>query len=226
VSAKNVTDVQVRGSRDGAAEEGILGPPRFLETVKLQDGRYRLVDLHQGRMAGTWREAFGSEPGFRLEDVLPPPPDGGLYRARVRYPGPDGRALVTLHSYAFPRIETLRLVSDPGVDYRMKLLDRSALDALKASCGASDFILVREGGLTDASMANLVFEGDGGLFTPDGCLLRGVKRESLLKSGRVSMRRIGPRELGLFRKVYFVNAMIDLEDDVSVPVWRILPFLA
>jgi 4-amino-4-deoxychorismate lyase len=191
--------------------------------VKLRGGEYRHLRLHQARLERTWREAFGGAPGFRLSDFLPTPPDGGLYRARLSYPGPEGPPTATLHPYSFPSLETLKLVPDPGVDYRFKLLDRSALDALKASCGASDFVLVRDGGLTDSSIANLVFEGDGGFFTPEGFLLRGVKWESLLESGRVGVRRIGPESLGLYRKAYFVNAMIDLEDDVSVPVSEILP---
>ncbi|MDR1039940.1 MAG: hypothetical protein LBR80_07190 [Deltaproteobacteria bacterium] len=199
------------------------GPQCFLETVKLQGRRYRLLDLHQARFERTWRVAFGEAPGFRLSDSLPEPPDDGLYRARAVYPGPDGIPVWTLWPYVFPRLETLRLARDTGVDYSSKLLDRSALDAIKASCGATDFILVRDGGLTDSSIANLVFEGDGGFFTPDGCLLAGVKRESLLASGRIRERFIGPESLGLYRKVYFVNAMIDLEDDVSVPTDRILP---
>ncbi|MDR1082069.1 MAG: branched-chain amino acid aminotransferase [Deltaproteobacteria bacterium] len=215
------SDPMGKGGAGSLGAEGGFGPPRFLETVKLQDGRYRLLELHQRRLARTWTEAFGREPGFRLADVLPPPPDGGLYRARVRYPGPDVVPTVTLHDYAFPCPETLRLVRDPGLDYRLKFFDRTAIDALKASCGASDFILVRDGGLTDTSIANLVFEGEGGLFTPHGCLLAGVKRESLLMSGRISARRIGPEDLGMYRKVFLVNAMIDLEDDVSVPTGRI-----
>jgi 4-amino-4-deoxychorismate lyase len=190
--------------------------------VKLLDGEYRLLELHQRRLERTWKAAFGSAPGFRLADFLPQPPDCGLYRARAVYPGPDGPPVVTLHAYTFPRPATLRLVGDPGIDYRYKLLDRGALDAMKASCGASDFIVVRDGGLTDCSIANLVFEATDGLFTPEGCLLEGVKRESLLASGRVSVRRIGPGDLRGYRKVLLVNAMIDLEDDVSVPASGIL----
>jgi 4-amino-4-deoxychorismate lyase len=204
-------------------EGGGLGPPLFLETIKLQGGVYRLLDLHRRRMARTWRAAFGEEPGFRLEDALPPPPDSGLYRARACFPGPQGPPVVSLHPYSYPRPDTLRLVRDPGLDYRFKLLDRSALDSLRASCGASDFILVRGGGLTDCSIANLVFESREGLFTPEGCLLDGVKRESLLSRGIVRARRIGPGDLGLYRKVLLVNAMIELEDDVSVPMEGILP---
>jgi 4-amino-4-deoxychorismate lyase len=200
-----------------------FGPPLFLETIKLQGGSYRLLDLHQRRLERAWSARFGEPPGFLLEEHLPKPPGPGLFRARAVYPGPLGPPVATLHPYSFPSPSTLKLTEDPGISYSDKLLDRKAIDDLKASCGASDFILVRNGSLTDSSIANLVFEAEDGLFTPDECLLAGVKRESLLASGRVKACRIGPESLPRYSKAYFVNAMIDLEDDVSVLVADILP---
>ncbi|MDR2404967.1 MAG: hypothetical protein LBE27_01180, partial [Deltaproteobacteria bacterium] len=49
-------------------------------------------------------------------------------------------------------------------------------------------------------------------------LLKGVKRQSLLDKGIISKRRITPDNLGDFQKVFFINAMIDLEDDISVTI--------
>jgi 4-amino-4-deoxychorismate lyase len=193
----------------------------FLESIKVKGGNYFNLEGHSRRIERTCRNFFGSPPGFSLSLVLPPAPSEGLFKARVIY----SKVLrsVELEPYFFPEIKKAILVRADGVSYPWKYLNRGVFTGLKANAEADEIIIVKNGLLSDSSRANLVFENSEGLFTPESPLLKGVKREELMGQGRLAARRIGPDQLGLYRKIYFVNAMIDLEDNVSIPLSSLLP---
>ncbi|MDR2338753.1 MAG: aminotransferase class IV [Deltaproteobacteria bacterium] len=197
------------------------GPPLFLESVKAKDGLYHNVPYHEKRM----RRALASVNlalGSPLGGMLPKPPSEGLFKARVIYPLPDGGASVELVPYSIPAMDTLQAVDAPGLSYPHKYLDRAALTALKEGSPASEIIICVGGRVTDATIANLVLECPSGLYTPERPLLLGTKREGLLKGGIVKEADIRVSDLGDFERVFLVNAMLDLEDDVSVPMGRVL----
>jgi 4-amino-4-deoxychorismate lyase len=125
--------------------------------------------------------------------------------------------------YQAKKPRTLELVLADRIDYGHKYLDRMALNDLKAKSQADDIIMVQEGLVTDSTIANLVFENKDGLFTPLKCLLPGVKREALLKSGQILPKTIKVTDLSQYSKVFLINAMIDLEDEVCVSNENIIP---
>jgi 4-amino-4-deoxychorismate lyase len=194
--------------------------PLFLESVKALGGEYHNLGLHQARINRASR-AYGLE-GFVLADILPKPPPKGLFKLRLLWPFPPGGARFEFVPYQFPKLDALRLIEHPGASYPHKYIDRRALSALKAVCGASDFILTQNGLVTDSSVANLVFQNGDGLFTPDSFLLPGVKRAALLRRGAVRERRITAQDISSYDKVFFINAMIDIEDGVSLPADKII----
>ncbi len=111
------------------------------------------------------------------------------------------------------------------IDYRFKSADRTALDALALaarSANCDDAIIIKDGFVTDSSYANLVFLGDGGLWTPATFLLNGTKRRSLLASGAVRERKIRAADIRRFGRVIFVNAMLDISDNVGADIENIV----
>ncbi|MDR2198210.1 MAG: aminotransferase class IV [Deltaproteobacteria bacterium] len=189
--------------------------PIFLESVKAKDGVYFNLELHEKRIYRSFG-SLGRKPDFSLSKILPEPPSRGLFKARVLYPADPPRT--TIEPYGFPRLDSLALMEDDGMEYPLKFLDRSRIRRLKESCPASDFILCVKGFVTDSSIANLVFENGDGLFTPATFLLPGTKREFLLRRGVAREAEIRKEDLKNYSKAYFINAMIDIEDDVSVPL--------
>jgi 4-amino-4-deoxychorismate lyase len=205
-----------------AAEDRLAdAEPILLETIKLKDGVYYNLRRHSERIKAAYRVALRRAPDFALQDVLPEPNGPGLYRVRISYPC-GSTAKVEVLPYSFPKLKSLKLICDETLEYSHKYLDRSPLAALKDSCGADDFVITRNGSLTDSSIANVVLENKEGFFTPKLYLLGGVKRSFLLDARRISVRDIGPDDLKNYQKLYFINAMIDLEDDVSVPTEAIV----
>ncbi|MDR2367054.1 MAG: aminotransferase class IV [Deltaproteobacteria bacterium] len=187
----------------------------FIESIKLLDGVYHNLELHGRRMARTMEAFFGGRPGFELGEALPGRvPQKGLYKVRVVY-GQRVQSVEVL-PYVMRAVKSLEVVEAGGMDYSYKYLDRRAIDGLKAKSRADDIIIAVDGFVSDSSAANLVFEGEGGLFTPGRCLLAGVKRESLLAMGRIERADIRVGDLVKYKRVRLINAMIDLEDNVSV----------
>ncbi|MDR2461430.1 MAG: hypothetical protein LBE38_11755 [Deltaproteobacteria bacterium] len=191
------------------------GEPFLLETLKLKGGKYYNVPQHMGRIERAYAELLGSKPDFELKVILPPPPDDGFYRVRVPYPNKTG-IKVEIIPYSFPKVKTLKIVYNEDLEYSFKYLDRGGLAKIKEGIKEDDFVICRKGSLTDTSVSNVVLENEEGYYTPLGFLLDGVKRNLLIESGKVKVCPIGPGDVKKYRKLYFINAMIDLEDNISV----------
>jgi 4-amino-4-deoxychorismate lyase len=193
---------------------------RLLETIKIKDRRVFALDRHNDRANRSRRALFGSRDSLDLglsldaAQIIPP---GGLVRCRVLFAEQVER--VEYHPYRLPVISSLLIVHADDIDYRYKFEDRRALSELFSRRGAADEILiVRDGLVTDTSISNVVcFDGER-YVTPARPLLDGTKRAALLESGAVSPADISIDDLGKYMKVLLVNSLIDLEDDVSVPV--------
>ncbi len=70
--------------------------------------------------------------------------------------------------------------------------------------------------LTESSIANIVVDIDGGLYTPplEAGLLEGVFRAKLLREGKISERTLHLSDIKKFRKVYLINSVRKWQDAV------------
>lgn len=195
----------------------------FVETIKVKDGLFYNLPFHIERMQRTAMFHYNATPTLELSaEVIPTHLQSGLLKCRVIYSA-DIQS-VEFEPYQFRRIASLALVECNEVEYKYKSTDRDILSRLKSIGDYSDdIIIVKNGELTDTSYSNLVFEDmNGDLFTPRSYLLAGTKRRLLLQNGTITERPIKPVDIPLFRKVYLINAMIDIEDDISCPVSSII----
>ena len=161
---------------------------------------------------------FHGASALRLADYLPEDIDGpGVMKWRLVY-GRDGVTECTCTPYRLRPVCSLRLVEADKVDYAYKFLDRSALERCFARRGdADDVLLVRDGLLTDTSIANIALYDGRQWCTPAHPLLCGVKRRSLLESRIITERDIRAEELGRYSLVRVFNALIDW-GEVELPV--------
>ncbi len=193
-----------------------MSQPMFIETIKVKDGVFYNLPLHFARLEKTAIHFFGIAPSLKLSgDMIPDELRSGLVKCRVTY---SSRILsVEFEPYVFRKISSLALVEDNTIDYTYKTLNRHLLNTLYSHRGnCDDILIVRNGLITDTSYANVVFENPQGLFTPQSCLLAGTKRQYLLKKGVVQELNITKDNIASFSKLYLINAMIDLEDEVCV----------
>ncbi|MTJ92193.1 MAG: hypothetical protein F8N36_04920 [Desulfovibrio sp.] len=188
----------------------------FFETIKVLDGNIMNLDLHMARLTKTVQHFFPDCPPPVLSITVPPMFKNGLYRCRVTYSQKIER--VEFIPYVRRQITTLALIEAPAISYGWKSCDRSELEALKKASGHDEVIIVKNGAITDTSFSNLVFESDAGLFTPATFLLPGVQRSNLINSGIVRETTITVDDLYNYRRVFLINAMLDLEDAISFTI--------
>lgn len=193
----------------------------FTEAIKLKDGVFYNLEYHQDRVDRTYSQF--SIPRFELSNLLKDIPEStkiGLIKCRVEYG--DNINKVEYLPYSFRNIRTVALVSDNTIEYSYKYADRNQLNQLLSSTGCDEMIIVKNGLITDASAFNLVFESADGLYTPIDCLLKGTKRQILLDNQTIEEVRITANDFLKYNKVYFINAMVDLEDNICIPTANII----
>lgn len=187
---------------------------RYIETIKIEDGEIRHLNRHLDRM-------YASS-GIEMDNLdVPEEWRRGVVKCRILYS--DTIESITFVNYVYPVIRSLRIVNNSSdVKYDKKYVDRSGLDKLfEQRNGCDDILIVRDGMITDSYFCNVVFENGDGLFTPEECLLRGTKRAQLIESGVITTCPISTLHIQQFARVRLINAMIDLEDDVTVDIQSI-----
>jgi len=84
-----------------------------------------------------------------------------------------------------------------------------------------DIIIIKNGLLTDASIANLILFDGKNWITPETPLLPGTCRERLLNAGLITKRKIHPDDLKYYQGVKLINAMRYPEESEIIPVSQI-----
>ena len=195
---------------------------QLIETLRVEEGRFLHPELHQKRMEESTQELFGHSWSLDFSSLsVPEHCRHGLVKCRVLY-NRTLRAL-TFEPYTPRTIRSLRLVTaPPELDYHLKYADRGALEELRSlrqSC--DEVIIVRNGALTDTSYSNLLFYDGNEYITPESYLLNGTCRQRLLREGRIREAHLTPHDLFRFKFAILINAMIGLEENITVPVEQI-----
>ena len=197
---------------------------RFIETIRIKDGVAENLQLHNRRMNDTRKYLFLQhhdcirqkdsslleDSQFKdlcLEDYISPSEYHELTRCRVVYS--DKIEKVEYFPYTIREIKSLRLVEDDDVEYTFKSEDRTVLDRNFAKRGdTDDVVIVRNGLLTDTSIANIALCRDGVWYTPRTPLLKGTRREALLSRGMLVEKDIPVSGIYEYTKIRLFNAMI------------------
>lgn len=189
----------------------------FSEAIKLKDGILYNLEYHQMRVNRTLKQFFGTSIDLSvLAQLIPEDQKSGLYKCRVLY----NAQIVSVECtpYLFRSIQSVGVVNANHINYDYKYADRSELNRLLEKSGCDDMILIKDGLVTDSSFANLVFQSPNGLYTPTSYLLRGTKRAYLLDKSLIREQEIRKADLTRYERVFFINALIDLADNVSLDI--------
>jgi len=192
---------------------------QFIESIRLNNGVYENIDLHQARMDRAFAQYAPTIPSHDLLDVLPVIELEGIYKVRLVYDldSEDAEYDIEFAEYIPRKIESIELVHSAPFDYSMKYADRSPINQLINQSTADDIIMVIDGKITDGSYFNVAFSDGKSWFTPDSYLLNGVRRQQLVKSGQIKSERIQLDDLKNFKKLSLINAMLDL-GELELPI--------
>ena len=181
---------------------------QFIESIKVENGKVFLLDLHQKRVNDTFN-AFSKPIKVdlkKLQNKLEH--NSGLYKWRVVY-DLEGKISMELLSYQYRDISSFKVVVSNEISYPLKSVDRVAFETLKSKVSADEILIVKNGLLTDTSFSNLVFKKGMDWFTPTTFLLNGVQRQSLLLQNKIKEIEIGLHNIQDFSHFKLINSMCD-----------------
>jgi 4-amino-4-deoxychorismate lyase len=185
---------------------------QFFESIKLLDGKLHLLDLHSERLNATRKTFFENIKDIDLEKelMIPCEKNSGLYKVKVVYS--KYLESVTIDNYTIKNHHKIKLLEKPEIKYDFKFLDRKNLEEdFNQEADFDDIIFLKNDLLTDATYSNLAFFDGKTWFTPENCLLNGVKRKAWLDSGIITEKKILKDDIQGFQKIAFINAMRDFE---------------
>lgn len=185
---------------------------RFIETIKIQNGKPQNLATHNDRMNRTMLHFYGSVKENDLAEIISKITDFDplkIYRLTMLYDREieDYRFI----EYTVPDIQSLKIVYDNKINYSFKFADRAKLESLHDRRENCDNILIIKNGLvTDSLYANIVFYDGREWYTPDNPLLKGTKRSLLLKDHKIHEQKIMEKDIHNFESLCLINAMLDL----------------
>jgi 4-amino-4-deoxychorismate lyase len=181
----------------------------FLETIKVLDGKLLHLHYHQKRYESVLA-SYGIEHFNSLSTYIKAPKEG-LFRCRIIY-DLHGKIDVSFYPYQKRMINSLKLLEADELCYEKKFAQREVLDELfeqRERC--DDVLIVKNGYITDTSIANIaLFDGEQ-WFTPTEPLLRGTTRQRLIETGFLLLRDISVESLKNYDKMAVMNAMVDFD---------------
>ena len=196
---------------------------RLLETIQVQDGRFQNIEYHNKRFNYSRLELFNLDDFQCLEKLIKIPFEcsEGIFRCRVIYESAIKE--ITFTPYIYKEIKTLKLVDIGDWEYAYKYADRSFMtNLLNENKDFDEVIMVKEGFITDCTIASLVFWDGTNWFTPSTSLLKGTKRQQLLDKQEITEREIRVEDLGKYEGVCLINAFRELSKTDSQPISAII----
>ena len=194
---------------------------QFVETICIKDGKARNLGYHAERLNRTISRFFKNMAPVTEADLLHDiPTTVGLQKARVVY-GAEGITERSFAPYSMRTIKSIAVVEDNNISYTWKSTDRSKLVKQREKAPwADEVIIVKDGCITDTSYTNICLYDGNEWFTPDTPLLHGTMRQYLLDKGQIKERRINIADLGHYKAVSLINAMMEL-GEMLIPIDKI-----
>jgi 4-amino-4-deoxychorismate lyase len=173
----------------------------FFETIRCEDEEVFNLPYHKKRVARTIGMNIDLE-----EYIYPPSVD--LLKCRVAYTK-DEIIDINYSSYTPKPIYSFKLIYDDSICYKYKSTNRKDIDTLyKQKEDCDEIIIVKDGLITDTSIANIAIYHDGIWLTPKAPLLLGTTRDRLLEGNKIKESNITVKQLLSSDKIALLNAMI------------------
>lgn len=198
-------------------------PSLFLETIRLENGKFHFLSYHQQRLDKTRRFFYPDAPVLSLSASLSVAREyrNGLFKVSVTYDTVIRD--IKFQPYVRRNIQSLRLMDASHIDYAYKYFDRSAINTLFDQKGACDDILMTNNGLLmDTSYANIILSDGQYWYTPAQPLMLGTCRARLLEQGTIIPTDIHVDNLHAFKEIRLINAMMNAEEGPRIAVENIL----
>lgn len=177
----------------------------YFETIKCEDFEVFNLEYHQKRVIKTIAK------DLNLQEYISPISDE-LLRCKLIY-NEDEILSVEYFPYIKRDIKSFKILFENNLEYSKKYLNREKIDRLflqKDDC--DEVIIVKQGIVTDTSIANIAIFYDDIWITSKDCLLQGTTRARLIKDGFLKEQNISLEMLKNAEKLALMNAMIGFDE--------------
>lgn len=178
----------------------------FIETILIKNGILKNLQYHQKRVNITTKKHFGSMCIDLKKETLKAP-KVGMYRCRVIYSKKVKK--VEFSPYVLTKKAKIKaIVTD--LDYNFKKNDRKEIEeALKNTKedGFDEVLFVKNGFVTDTSIANIAFFDGKKWLTPVFPLLKGTMRERLIDACFLKKAAIKKKDIASFSLFALFNSL-------------------
>lgn len=175
------------------------------ETIKVKNGRLLNLEYHQKRVNKT-RKYFGFDTKLEFNEENFALPQEGEFRLRFDYN--NEIKSFTCNELTCRKFKEFKIVKS-NIEYDYKYTNRHKLDALKVD--EKEIIIVKNGLLTDTTIANIALHVNGVWVTPKTPLLYGTTRERLIDSGFLNCEDLSVADLEKAQSFAIMNALIDFK---------------
>ena len=177
---------------------------KYFETIKCEDFEIFNLEYHNKRVANT----IGLN--INLQEYIYPI-SNELLRCKVIY-NKNEIIDVLYFPYKKREINSFKIIFDDKIEYSKKYLDREKLDehfSNKEDC--DEVIFVKNGIVTDTSIANIAIYYENSWITSKKCLLKGTTRARLIEEKKLIEKDISLEMLKNVSQIALMNAMIDFD---------------
>ena len=173
----------------------------FFETVKCKDEEVFNLNYHNQRISRT----IGMN--IDLQEYIYPPNDQ-LLKCKVIY-NQDEVLNIEFTHYKPRIINSFKIIVDDTIEYNYKSLNRNKIDNLYAKKEDCDeIIIIKNGYITDTSIANIAILENDIWITPKKPLLKGTTLDRLINLNYIKQQDITLNQLLQTPKIAIMNAMI------------------
>jgi 4-amino-4-deoxychorismate lyase len=174
----------------------------FIETILIKNGKIQNLNYHLKRMEKTAKFFKWKIKKWKIEERK-------IENARVRitysYEGIKNIEIFPLKKRKFKKFKLVKI----DFNYSFKYKNRRNFSIIHSQFPEFDeFILVKNNLITDTTISNLAFFTGNEWITPKYPLLKGTKREELLKKGFLKEENIHIYDLPYFKKMAMLNAIL------------------
>ncbi len=184
---------------------------KYFETIKCEDLEVFNLSYHKKRIQNT----VGLN--ISLEEYIYPPSDK-LLKCKVIYDD-TGVIEISYDSYLAKKINSFKLVYDDNINYNKKSINRLELEKLlEYKDDEDEIIIVKNGLLTDTSIANIAIYYENEWITPRLPLLEGTCRSRLIDEAKIKEKDITVDMLKSSEKIATLNAMVDFNEIIDFTI--------
>jgi 4-amino-4-deoxychorismate lyase len=176
---------------------------RYFETIRVEHGTPQHLSYHEKRIFQTIGKHVDLAPMIK-------PPSDELLRCKVIYD--QAIQTITYTPYQPKDLKKFLLV-DIDFDYNKKYLDRDNFKRLLAQHPKyDDVIMVKDGLITDTTIANTAFYMDHIWVTPKKPLLEGTARARLLDNQQLAFADLSKNDIQNTGRFAIINAMVGFKE--------------